>query len=168
MLIAPVAGDRIKVLNSSEVLRVSSYTSLKSEPAVYLRQPLDDGSKAVYFSDITEVNGTPIEYDSDSKLLKALGPIRRKFNLPQFRDTLVIKLVDTTFKQEQIKLTVEIIKLHSRNDPTKALLICSKDTCVPLTDIIDIEREVGFEKFDRQKFLQYYIDYLPFNAKTKG
>jgi hypothetical protein len=150
------------------VLRVSSYTSLKSEPAVYLRQPLDDGSKAVYFSDIIEVNGSPVEYDSDSKLLKALGPIRRKFNLPQPRDTLTIKLVDTTFKQEAIKLIVEAVKLHSRNDPTKALLVCSKDTCVPLTEILDVEREVGFEKFNRSQFLHYYVDYLPFNAKAKG
>lgn len=168
MLVAPVAGDRIKVLSSPDELRVSSYTSLKSEPAVYLRVPLDDGSKAVYFSDIVELNGTPVEYDSESKLLKAMGPLKRKYNLPQEHDTVVIKLIDTAFKQEATKLKVERIKLHSRSDPTKALLVCSKDTCVPLTDIVDIEREVGYEKFNRKAFIDYYLDYLPFNVKEKG
>ena len=167
MLVAPVAGDKIKVLSSPDILRVSSYTSLKSEPAVYLREPLEDGSRAVYFSDIVEINGTPVEYDSASKLLKALGPIKRKFNLPQPRDKVVTKLIDTAFKQEEVKLEVKDLRLHSRKEPSKALLVVTKDSSFPLTDIINIEREVGFEKFKRETFLQYYMDYLPYNVKLK-
>jgi len=168
MLVAPVAGDRVKVLSSPDLLRVSSYTSLKSEPAVYLRQPLEDGSKAVYFSDIVEINGTPVEYDSDSKLLKALGPLKRKFNLPQPRDKVATKLIDTAFKQETVKLEVKDLRLHSRKEPSKALLVVTKDSSFPLSELIDIEREIGFEKFKREAFLQYYIDYLPMNFKQVG
>jgi len=168
MLVAPVAGDQIKVLSSPDILRVSSYTSLKSEPAIYLREPLEDGSRAVYFSDIVEINGTPVEYESASKLLKALGPLKRKFNLPQENDEVIIKLIDTAFKQEAVKLKVKDLRLHSRKEPSKALLIVTKDSSFPLTEIIDIERQVGFEKFDRTKFLNFYIDYLPMNFKQVG
>ena len=168
MLVAPVAGDRIKVLSSPDSLRVSSYTSLKSEPAVYLREPLQDGSRAVYFSDIVEINGTAVEYESDSKLLKALGPLKRKFNLPQEGDEIIIKLIDTAFKQEKVKLKVTGLRLHSRKEPSKALLVVTEDSSFPLTEILDIERSVGFERFKRESFLQFYLDYLPYNTKSKG
>ncbi len=164
MLIAPVTGDKIVTLSYQDVLRVSSYTSLKSEPAVYLKEALPDGSRAIYLSDIVEVNGVRVEYESGSKLLKALGPLRRKFNLPQEGDTVVTKLIETTFKQEEVSFEVTSLRLHERGQSTKSLSVKGKDISITLNEIIDIKRKIGGEPFKRTAFLAYYSDYLPFTT----
>ena len=165
MYVVPLHGDKIRVLNEADLLRVKSYTSLKSEPAVYLTDVLADGTRAVYLSDIVELNGVKVEYDSDAKLLKALGPIKRKFNLPQPGDTVVTKLIDTDFKKEEVTLEVTRLKLHDQRNPSRSLEVICGDTIIGLSDILDIRRKVGAEQFDPKAFTKLYLDYLPYTAK---
>jgi len=165
MFIVPLPGDKIRILSQPDLLKVKAYTSLKSEPAVYLTDVLPDGSRAVYLSDIIELNGVKVEYDSSSKLLEPLGLVKRKFNLPQIGDTITTSLIDTDFKKEQVKLEVTKLKLHDRHNPSRSLdVICGKTT-VSLNDILNIDRAHGFESFDQKNFTKLYLDYLPYTTK---
>jgi hypothetical protein len=91
MLIVPVKGDRIRTKDDSQYHRVSSFSSLKDEPAVYIKPAGTD--PFVYFSDIVEINGVRVEYDSSSKVFNALGPLKRKYNIPQPKDSIFVKLL---------------------------------------------------------------------------
>jgi len=168
VIVIPVRGDKIKTSDSSDLRIVTSYTSLKDQPAVYLEKSSSTDAY-VYFSDIVEINGVRVEYETGSKAFSSLGPLKRKFNLPQPKDTIKIKLIDTAFKQEVEEIEVEGLKLHNKTvGATRGLLVTSKEANYSLSEIIDISRKDGFEKFDRDRFCAYYIDYLPMNAKIKG
>jgi hypothetical protein len=168
MLVVPVKGDKIKTADNSDIRIVSTYTSLKDQPAVYLEKATSVDAY-VYFSDIVEINGVRVEYQSGPKLFSALGPLKRKFNLPQPRDTICIKLIETSFKEEIEEVEVDSLKLHNKTiGSTKGLLVASKEANYSLSEILSIDRKTGFEKFDKNKFCAYYIDYLPISAKNKG
>jgi hypothetical protein len=168
MLVVPIRGDKIKTADSSDVRIVSSYTSLKDQPAVYLEKATS-ADAYVYFSDIVEINGVRVEYESGSKLFSALGPLKRKYNLPQPRDTIKIKLIDTAYKQEIEEVEVDSLKLHNKTvGATRGLMVCSKEANYPLSEVLEVEHKNGYEKFDKDKFCAYYIDYLPISAKSKG
>lgn len=168
MLIALVKNDKLKLLGQDGVYSVSSYTSLKAKPAVYLKEALADGTRAVFFSEVVEVNGIKVEYDDTTHLLSALGMLKRAVNLPQPGDTLTYTLVETDYDEEKVKAKVKDLRLHARGNPSKSLQVTleSSDTVLELTDIIDIERKVGGERFSRSKFQHYYVDYLSF-GKTE-
>jgi hypothetical protein len=147
MFIVPLPEDKIRILSQPDLLKVKAYTSLKSEPAVYLTDVLPGGSRAVYLSDIIELNGVKVEYDSSSKLLEPLGLVKRKYNLPQIGDTITTSLIDTD------------------HNPSRSLdVICGKTT-VSLNDILNIDRAHGFESFDQKNFTKLYLDYLPYTTK---
>lgn len=168
MLVVPIKGDKIKTSDNSEIRVVSSYTSLKQQPAVYLDKSTSYDSY-VYFSDIVEINGVRVEYESSSKLFSALGPLKRKYNLPQPKDVIKIKLIETSFKEEVEEVEVTSLKLHNKNiGPTRGLLVCSKNANYDLSEVLDIDRKNGFEQFNKKKFQDYYIDYLPLSTKRKG
>lgn len=168
MLVVPVRGDKIKTADNSEVRVVSSYTSLKEQPAVYLDKTTSSDAY-VYFSDIVEINGVRVEYETGSKVFSALGPLKRKFNLPQPKDTIKIKLIETAFKEEVEEIEVDSLKLHSKTaGATRGLLVASKDGAYSLSEILEITRKGGYEKFYKDKFCSYYIDYLPIGSKSKG
>ena len=93
MLVVPIKGDKIKTADNSDIRIVSTYTSLKDQPAVYLEKSTS-ADVYVYFSDIVEINGVRVEYEGGSKLFSALGPLKRKYNLPQPKDMIKIKLID--------------------------------------------------------------------------
>jgi hypothetical protein len=162
MLVAPVAGDKLTLISVQEELKVSSYTALKPDPAVYLTEPLESGDRFAFFADITSLNGTEVELDSGG-LLKASGLVKRKFNLPQVGDIITTGLVETDFKQENIELEVTAVNLAGK-EPHTLVVKCGKTT-LNLTDIQDIKRKRGFEEFNRKGFLRYYVDYLPLGAK---
>ena len=61
MIVVPIRGDKIKTSDSSDIRVVSSYTSLKNQPAVYLEKSTSVDAY-VYFSDIVEINGVRVEY----------------------------------------------------------------------------------------------------------
>lgn len=164
MLVALVKNDKLKILGQDGISTVSSYTSLKTEPAVYLKEPLADGTRSVFFSDIAEVNDIKVKYDEASHLLEALGPLKRAVQLPQVGDTITYTLVETDYAEEKVTAKVADLRLHARDNPAKSLQVKleDSDTVLELTDIIDIDRAVGGERFNRSKFQRYYVDYLKF------
>ena len=167
MLVVPVKGDKIRTKDDGTARRVSSFTSLKDEPAVYIQPAGND--PYVYFSDIVEINGVRVEYVSDSKVFDALGPLKRKFNIPQPKDKIGVKLVDVPYKNEVEEIVVTGLRLHSKkHGENRGLLTVCKDGVFNLGDIISIERSNWTERFDREKFKAYYFDYLPVGLKYKS
>lgn len=168
MFVVPVKGDKIKTKDDSNPRVVSSFTSLKDEPAVYLVQSTSQ-DRYLYFSDLTEINGVTVEYDSTSKTFNALGPLKRKYNIPQPGDTITVKLMDVNFKDETEEIDVESIKLHSKKYGIgRGLLVCGQKSCFSLNEILNLKRKSWTEKFDPKKFQKYYFDYLPYGLKTKS
>jgi hypothetical protein len=164
MLIVPVKGDRIRTKDDSQYHRVSSFSSLKDEPAVYIKPAGTD--PFVYFSDIVEINGVRVEYDSSSKVFNALGPLKIKYNIPQPKDSIFVKLLDVPFKDEKEEFVVTAIRLHSKKyGENKGLMVICKDNAFSISEIISIDRSNWTEPFDREKFKSYYFDYLPIGIK---
>lgn len=167
MFVVPVKGDKIKTKDDSAPRIVSSYTSLKDEPAVYLTANTSQ-DKYLYFSDIVEINGVAVEYDSSSKTFNALGPLKRKYNIPQPGDTITVKLIDVNFKDETEDIELDSIKLHSKKyGAGRGLLACGQKSCFTLADIIDLKRDSWTETFNAEKFQKYYFDYMPLGIKVK-
>ena len=167
MFVIPVAGDKIRTKDSGDFLKVSSFSSLKDEPAVYVK-PAGD-SPYIYFSDIVEINGVRVEYHPDSKVFETLGPLRRKYNLPQPKDKIKIKLMNVPFKDETEQLVVKSLRLHSKKyGEGRGLLVVCKEGQFSIGDILDIEHDGWTEKFDIDRFRKYYFDYLPTNIKHKS
>ena len=168
MFVVPIHNDKIRTTDDSDVRVVSSYTSLKNEPAVYVTAG-SSRERYIYFSDIVEINGVKVEYESSSKIFSALGPLKRKYNIPQPKDTVVVKLLDVPFKEETEEVEVTAIRLHSKkHGVSNGLLIIGAKSAFPLNEIIDLKRKEGFEKFDADRFKKYYRDYYPYNVKATG
>ena len=157
MLVVPVSGDKLTLMSTQTVLCVSSYTALKPEPAVYLTEPLESGDRFTFFSDITAINGISVK--PKNNLFDASGLIKRKYNLPQPGDTIITFLVDTSFKQETIELEITDVTISGK-EPRSIVIKCGS-TKLGLNEIQDIKRKRGFEKFNREAFLKYYVDYCP-------
>lgn len=169
MFVVPVAGDKITTKDVSDPAVVSSFTSLKDEPAVYV-VPTTSKEKYIYFSDIVEINGVRVEYKPDVKLFAALGPLKRKYNIPQPKDTLIVKLKNVQYGEEETEeIEVKKVQLHSKKHGIgRGLLACGSESCFSLKDIIDIRRHGWTEKFHAEKFRHYYLDYGPLGIKVKG
>ena len=168
MLVVPVKGDRIKTTDDSVVRTVSSYTSLKDEPAVYLTASSDElaGDNFVFFDKIVEINGVRVEYDDSSKMFKAMGPLKRRYHLPQAKDKIKIKLMDVDFKDDVEDMTVTGLRLHSkRYGPGRGLLVITQEGQFSLKELLDIDAALG--KFDVRRFQRYYFDYLPYEKPKR-
>jgi hypothetical protein len=167
MLVVPLKGDKICTLDDSDPKVVTSYTSLKDEPAVYVSTSTSK-EPYIYFADIAEINGVKVEFKKDSKVFETLGPLRRKLNLPQPGDKVKINLIDVPFKKEDESFTVESLKLHSKKyGIARGLLVCSEESSFPLSELLDIEREEGNEPFNAKRFQKLYLDYLPYKSSKK-
>jgi len=168
MLVVPVPGDKVRTVDDSSPRVVSSFTSLKDQPAVYLDQETSK-ERFIYFSDIVEINGVTVEYQSDSKVFSALGPLKRKYNIPQPKDVIVVRLLEKPHNDEKEEVEVTKIRLHSKKEGiSRGLLACGKESCFTLAEVLDLRRSSWSEKFDASQFHRYYRDYLPFGLKTKG
>lgn len=168
MFVVPVPKDKIRTKDDGDPKTVSSFSSLKNEPAVYLL-PGTSRERYVYFSDIVEINGVRVEYDGDSKTFNALGPLKRKYNLPQPKDTVTVKLSDAPFKKDRDEIEITSIKLHNKREGiTRGLLVCSDKSCFSLNEVLNVKRRSWTESFNAEGFKKYYRDYLPYNLKSKG
>jgi len=167
MFVVPVVNDRIRTKDSGDILKVSSFSSLKDEPAVYVKPAGNE--PYIYFSDIVEINGVKVEYVPDSKIFDALGPIKRRFNLPQPKDTIKVKLQEVSYKDEYEELTVTSLRLHSKKyGAGRGLLVITKEGEFSLDDLHDIDRNGWNEQFNYERYKKYYFDYLSVNVKRKG
>lgn len=163
----PVSGDRIKTKDSGDARKVSSFTVFKDEPAVYVKP--SGSENYVYFSDVVEINGVAVEYDVDSKVFNALGPLRRRFNLPQPKDTVKVKLKDVSYDDELEELMVTGLRLHSKKyGADRGLLVITKEGEFSISDLKDVIHRDFNERFDETRFKHYYLDYLPTGMKRKG
>jgi hypothetical protein len=160
MLVVPVKGDSITTKDGPQ-FKVDSYTNYKTDPAVYVDVPPGQNS-IVYFQDIEEINGVKVEYNKSAKVFTALGVIKRKFNLPQPKDLITVALPDSLEDGGDNDTNVKTLKLHSRAiGLSRGLVVLdTEDNVFSLSDITDIDREVGGEYFDRKKFAKYYKDYM--------
>lgn len=160
MLVVPIKGDRITSKDGPE-FAVDSYTNYKTDPAVYVDVPRGQ-NPIVYFQDIDQINGVKVEYNKSSKMFTALGTIKRKYNLPQPKDTITIERPGSPEDAGDDDVEVKTPKLHNRAiGLSKGLvLIDTDDNVFTLADVIGIERAVGGEHFDRKRFMKYYRDYL--------
>lgn len=164
MLIVPIKGDKIDTKDGVS-FTVLSYTNYRDKgPAVYVEHTPSVPSDAVYFFDINRINGVHVEFVPGSKVFRAVGRVKRKFQLPQPTDKVTVKDNGST-----VILDVLGAKLHKRGDLAKGLLIvCQNQETqekinVKLSSIIDIERDIGNDLFSRDRFLSYYKDYTGVN-----
>jgi hypothetical protein len=162
MLVVPLDGDKIETKDGTTLI-VSGFTNYKSKgPAVYCRPEAGDSIDKplivpIYFFDIDKINDVRVEFNSSSKVFNALGRIKRKIQLPQQHDKIIIKGEN----DEDEELKVIGLLLHNRKYGTsKGLLIsCENDKVVPLHDIIDIKRDFGSSEFNPKVFKRIYKEY---------
>lgn len=160
MLVLPLKGDTIETKDGVS-FKVLSYTNYRDKgPAVYVEHTPAVPSDAVYFFDIQKINGKSVQYMSGPKVFRSLGPLKRKFQLPQPNDTITWRGPGGT-QDVQVKS----LKLHKRGELGKGLLVVCQDpdsqekVMVRLTQIIDLKRDIGNDMFSRDRFLTYYSDY---------
>jgi len=164
--IVPVAGDKLKIVDNDAQFVVTSYTNMKTEPAVYVDAG-EDENNIVYFYDISEINDVKVDYNRGSKTFESLGMLKRRYNLPQPGDTISVKKKTPDGEMEDGETTVKNIKLHNKTEGiSRGLVVCDEDTCYDLLSIKSITRKSGSEKFDSKKFQKYYFDYLPYGKKS--
>lgn len=168
MLVVPIAGDMVTVKDSDKKpLKVLAYTNYKTKPAVYVDVGFRKPSLAIYFFDIATINGIRVEYVPAQKVFAAFGKVKRKIHLPQQNDLIVVnkKGVDI-FDRDDDKVKVEKLSLHNKAEGLgKGLLVKGEDgNYYRLSEIYDIERGIGDDRFDRKRFLKLYDDYIGYKG----
>ncbi len=162
MLVVPIANDKITTFDADE-FTVTSYTNLKSEPAVYIEAPRGQLT-LVYFSDIDQINNVKVEYNKTNKVFEALGVVKRKIHIPQQHDKITVKNSENPDDKESITVEVKLLKLHnSALGLSKGLVVVDKeDNVYELQDIEDIDRAIGEDEFNTSRFLKIYKDYISY------
>lgn len=159
MLLVPLKDDKIETKDGI-TYSVLSYTNYRDKgPAVYVEHTPSVPSDAVYFFDIAKINGITVEYVTGSKIFRSLGKVKRKFQLPQISDSISFRTSNGIVEQQVVGL-----KLHKKGELAKGLQVQVKDdtgetSLVRISQIIDIQRDIGNDVFSRDKFLSYYEDY---------
>jgi hypothetical protein len=160
MLVVPLKNDAIETKDgvSFKVLSFSNYRD--RGPAVYVEHTPSVPSDAVYFFDIHKINGKSVEYLAGPKVFRSLGPLKRKFQLPQPAD-----IVTYRSPAGSLNAVVKGLKLHKRGALAKGLLIVGEDqdsqeqVLISLRQVIDLKRDIGNDLFSRDRFLLYYKEY---------
>ena len=166
MLIVPIKGDVIKTSDDSE-FTVEAYSNFKNKgPAVYVEHGAGEKTLPIYFFDIIEVNGIKVEFNNMSKVLNALGFMKRKQHLPQKHDVITVEDSENESEESTTKkVKVTELKLHNRNlGLSRGLIIVGDDdNNYSLKDIKAIKRASGDSYFDKNKFVKIYKDYLGYS-----
>jgi hypothetical protein len=160
MLVVPVKSDKIET-REGVTFTVLSFSNYKDKgPCVYVEHTVGVPSDAVYFFDISKINGKTVDYVPGSKVFKAAGELPRKFQLPQTNDIVTIR-----GKDGSVDVTVTGLKLHKKGELAKGLFVVGHEEdseermFVRLDQITDIKRDIGSDMFTRDRFLAYYTDY---------
>jgi hypothetical protein len=168
MLIVPLKNDKITTIDGPEFI-VDSYTNLKASPAVYVDVPIGQNN-IVYFQDISQINEVKVEYNKSTNIFTAFGVVKRKYNLPQPKDEVIVKKPGLPDDSSDNRAKVKTLKLHNKSIKlSKGLVVIDTDDNVyELSEILDIEREIGSDTFKYEKFMNYYDDYLPYIQKASS
>lgn len=161
MFIVPLAKDKVRT-NDGHTYRVISYTNYKDAgPAVYCKDKTGTEAVLVYFFDIDQVNGTNVEYQRGSRVFRALGKVKREFQLPQPDDKVTVLTNKISNEDGKERVDVEGLKLKSKAlGVNKGLFFKDADgNAYRLNQVLDIDRALGGERFNREAFLAYYKDY---------
>jgi len=161
MLVVPLEKDKIRTTDG-RLYRVIEYTNYKDGgPAVYARSKESKEPVLVYFFDIDQINGTTVEYQKGSRVFRALGRVAREYQLPQPDDKVTVLTNKVTDEDSKERVDVDGLKLKSKAlGVNKGLFFKDTDgNAYRLNQILDIDRAVGSERFDRSAFLAYYKDY---------
>lgn len=160
MLVVPLKGDKIETKDGVS-FTVLSFTNYRDKgPAVYVEHTAGVPSDAVYFFDITKINGKTVDYVPGSKVFKAAGEVRRRYQLPQVNDIVTMR-----GKEGSVDITVTGLKLHKKGELAKGLFVVGHEAdsedkvFVRLDQITDLKRDIGNDMFTRDRFLSYYGDY---------
>ena len=157
MIIAPIAGDRIKTADGlpSKVLSFTNY--LPDGPAVLVDATAGDDT--VYLRDIVELNGKKVKFVKNSggnKVLELDGYLKRTFQLPQPGEVLSSKVSGETRKYK-----VNRIRLHVPDRLASGMILEVED--VDTAEKVDLTlgqiTDIDHYLFARSKFLAYYADY---------
>ncbi len=175
MLVVPLKGDRIITKDGASLL-VEGYTNFKNRgPAVYCSSSDTSAGEAqfiaIYFFDIEKINDVRVEFNSASKVLNALGRLKRKIHLPQAHDEIEVFKPSNDEEgnakfDKSVNVKVSGLKLHSKKyGISKGLLVEDEDKNVYLLDeILDIKREIGSSLFNKKLFMKIYGEYLGHKA----
>ncbi len=179
MLVLPIKGDIITTEDDNE-FTVAGFTNFKDKgPAIYVKSNPDAEAKTtlpIYFFDIKNLNGIKVEFNNSSKVLNALGMLKRKHHLPQKDDYIFIEIDEDDNDEEESntnssskKVKVKDLKLHNKNiGLSRGLVVLGDDGVVySLQSINRIKRSHGDSFFDKSQFLKLYKDYLGYNGKHK-
>lgn len=163
MHIVLLKNDMIETNDGASYV-VESYTNFKQKgPAVYVSTEVPTARPhVVYFFDVAKVNGTKVDFDPSSKTLRALGPTKRRINLPQPGDVVT---VDT--KDGLVETTVKDLKLHSKSiGISKGLVLRDDDRAVySLKQVVEVKRTIGSSEFDRKRFVRMYREYVGYSGE---
>jgi hypothetical protein len=158
MFLVPIEGDIVHTVDGAD-FTVIEYSNFKSNgPCVYVKG--ESSTTPIYFFDIQSVNGIKVSFNSQSKVLEALGHFKRKIHLPQKHDKIKVDGSDEFIK-------VSTLKLHSRSlGLSRGLLVIGEDDeAYSLQQIVEIKRPIGESYFDKKKFNKLYKDYLGYKDK---
>lgn len=162
MLVVPLEKDTI-VTTDGETLRVVAYTNYKDGgPAVYARPKGSKVNVLVYFFDIESINKVRVEFQRGSKVFRALGKIDRKYHLPQPDDkaTILTKEIDSTDDKYRVEIASLKLKAKSLGNAKGMFFRDTTGKYHRIQQILDIDRSIGSDSFDRSEFLSYYKDYI--------
>jgi hypothetical protein len=157
MIVVPIEKDLIKTTDGLEY-KVISYTNFKElGPALYCHEHGNKTQTLVYFSDITEINGTKVEYTKGAKMFNALGKLVRKQNLPHPDDKIVM-MIDgkkRTVEVDSLKLKSKLLGVN------KGIFIKDKEGGAHrLKNVLDIDPAIGGSNFSHKAFHSYYSEYM--------
>lgn len=161
MLIVPVKNDRITTVDSTDELVVSSYTNLKSEPSVYVTGLAES---VVPFSSISTINDIKVLYNNSSKVFDSMGLLKRRINIPQPGDTIIVNSLDKNVSEPIETLTIKSIKLHDRAKKSLGLIINTDEQTYDLSQVIKIIKKNSSFEVDMKLLRKYYFDYFPISS----
>lgn len=156
MFIVPIKGDSIET-DAGVKYTVLTYAAYKKQPAVYVETD-NASTKAIPFSEITSVNGTPVSL-APGKVFTASSLIKRSAQLPQKGDKI---------QANGQKLKVKSLKLKDHGALTDGiLLVCEDEDGKPVTvrmnDVQSLTQADGGAGSPKLKSV--YKDYLGRSAK---
>lgn len=167
MIIVPLPNDEVETKDGAKLI-VVGYNNFKTKgPAVYCKAEGEHNSQylTVYFFDIEKINDVRVEFSTSTKVLNALGKIKRKIHLPQAHDFIFVFDKDSSDNEsfsDSKRVKVASCKLHNKkHGVSKGLLIEDEDKNVYMLDeVLDLRRDIGSSEFDRKVFLKLYKEYL--------
>jgi hypothetical protein len=162
MLVVPLHKDTITTKDGG-TYKVVEYTKYKEGgPAVYVRIPKTSDVILVYFFDISEINGTSVEYQKSSKVFKSFGKISRDQHLPQPDDKVTIFTDKSNPEGTKKEVEVASLKLNSKSlGINKGMFFKDRDGDYHrLKTILDLDPALGTHTFDRSSFISLYKDYI--------